>query len=364
MKKIIAIFLSFFIFTSFMYAQEIIENPAKPVSKNASRVLKLQEVFRINDESGDFYFKMIENYGKLKVAPDGTFLISDVNQLLKFSPQGKFVKNLLKIGQGPGEASSSRYPHDISLTQDNIYLFDKYSRKIIHTDMDGIFIEEIKSGIEKSGPLYSFYGLSGDDFIFIHQENVRFNMKRAEFYDLEMSIFLVTRDKTEMNKILSFPMKTFGAPGFGMAWAPFEAVIESDSQQLYIYHTCEYRIVQVDLEEGRTIKSFNRRYPRVKHVMNEWEKESIKKYNAPKRKYENDIKRLFLNKGLLWIETSTKDAEKGHLIDVFYREGKYIDCFYLPISGSLKVVQDDSIFVVEKDEDKNLQIVKYEIIEK
>jgi hypothetical protein len=192
---------------------------------------------------------------------------------------------------------------------------------------------------------------------------VRYNMKSAEFYDLEMSIVLVSRDGTKIKKILIFPCKMFGAPGYCMEWAPFEAVIEPDSQELYVYHTCEYRIVQADLKEGRTIKSFNRRYPRVKHVMKEWEKESIKKHNAPKRKYENDIKKLFINKGLLWIETSTKDAEKGYLIDVFDREGRYIDCFYLPISGSLKVVQDDSIFVVEKDEHENLQIVKYKIID-
>jgi hypothetical protein len=188
-------------------------------------------------------------------------------------------------------------------------------------------------------------------------------MKRAELYDLEMSIFLVSRDKTEMNKILSFPMKTFGAPGFGMEWAPFEAVTNPSNQELFVYHTCEYRIVKVDLKDGRTVKSFFRNYPRVKHVLTARAKELIKKYNAPKRKYENDIKRLFFNKGHLWIETSLKDAEKGYLIDVFNREGVYVDCFYLPISGTLKAVRNDSVFVVEKDEDENLQIVKYEIIE-
>lgn len=362
MKKLISILLFFFIFTSVIYVQEIIENPEKPSNKNALRVINLKEVFRINDRSGDFYFKMIENLGNLKVAPDGTFLISDVNQLLKFSPQGKLVKNLLKIGEGPGEMPSRRYPHDIYLTQNDIYLYDGNRRKIVHTDMQGTLIEEIKLEVEGAGPLYSFYGLSGDEFIFIHQENVRFNMKSAEFYDLEMSIILISRDGTKMNKILIFPTKMFGAPGYGMGWAPFEAVIDLNNQQIFVYHTCEYRIVQADLEEGRTIKSFNRRYPRVKHVTKEWEKERIKKYNAPKRIYENDIKRLFLNKGLLWIETSTKDAEKGHLIDVFDREGRYIDCFYLPIIGLLKAVRDDSIFVVEKDADENLQIVKYEIV--
>ena len=363
MKRSALIFTFLLVFSSMNLTQEIIENQEKPLSKNASRVIKLQEVFRIKDESGNFYFKSIESYGNLKVAPDGTFLISEENQLLKFSPQGKFVKNLLRTGQGPGEMSSSRYPHDIYLTQNDIYLYDSSPRKIVHTDLDGNLIEEIKLEVEGAGPLYSFYGLSGDEFIFIHQENVKFNMKSAEFYDLEMSIVLVSRDGMKMNKILIFPTKTFGAPGFGMEWAPFEAVIDPDSQQLYVYHTCEYRIVQADLKEGRTVKSFYRRYPRVKHVMKAWEEERIKKFKAPKRKYENDIKGLFLHKGLLWVKTSTQDAKKGYLIDVFDREGNYIDCFYLSIRGSLKAVGDDSIFAVEKDEDENLQIVKYKIID-
>lgn len=363
MKRFALIFTFLIVLSSLNLTQETIENQEKPLNKNAFRVIKLQELFRIKDESGDFYFKSIENYGKLKVAPDGTFFISDENQLLKFSPQGKFVKNLLRIGQGPGEMWSSRYPHGIYLTQNDIYLYDKSARKIVHTDLDGSLIEEIKLEIEGAGPLYSLYGLSGNDFIFIHQENVRFNVKSAGFYDLEMSIVLVSRDGTKMNKILIFPRKMFGAPSFGMEWAPFEAAIDPDSQQLYVYHTCEYRIVQADLKEGRIVKSFYRKYPRISHVMKEWEEERTKKYNAPKRKYENDIKDFFIHKGLLWVKTSAQDAKKGYLIDVFDKEGRYIDCFYLPIPGSIKAVGDDSIFAAEKDEDENLQIVKYKIMD-
>jgi hypothetical protein len=106
MKRSALIFTFLLVFSSMNLTQEIIENQEKPLSKNASRVIKLQEVFRIKDESGNFYFKSIESYGNLKVAPDGTFLISEENQLLKFSPQGKFVKNLLRTGQGPSEMSS------------------------------------------------------------------------------------------------------------------------------------------------------------------------------------------------------------------------------------------------------------------
>lgn len=51
------------------------------------------------------------------------------------------------------------------------------------------------------------------------------------------------------------------------------------------------------------------------------------------------------------------------LIDVFINEGKYIYNFYLDLNGSLKATYVDSIFVKEKDEEENLQIVEYKIIE-
>ncbi|MGB2763397.1 MAG: hypothetical protein WBC20_03200, partial [Candidatus Aminicenantaceae bacterium] len=82
MKRPELIFAFLFIFSSVIFAQEIIKNPEKPSSKKAGRILKLEEVFRITDESGDFYFRYP---GDLKVAPDGTIFIADEDQFLKFS---------------------------------------------------------------------------------------------------------------------------------------------------------------------------------------------------------------------------------------------------------------------------------------
>jgi len=362
MKKHVTL-LSLIILSSLSFAQEIIENDNNPLSKEAGRELKLQEVFRIKDESGDFYFKMIGYFGNIRVAQDGTFLVSDENQLLKFSPQGKFVKNLIKTGQGPGEMSSRRYPHNFYLNQNGIYLFDSSARKIVHTDLDGNLKKETKLEFEGVSPLYSFHGTSGDEFVFVHQENIRFNLKTTGLYDLEMSIVLVSQDGKEANKIFSFPRKTFGAPSFGMEWAPFEFIMLNDFQEFFVYYTCEYQITHADLKECRILKTINRKYPRIKHVVSEREKEQIKKYNAPKRKYENDITSLFFNKGHLWVKTSTIDDKKRILIELFDKEGKYIDCFYLSIPDSIKAVWDNYIFTIEKDIDENLQIVKYKIIE-
>ena len=56
--RIISFLLVFsFILIFPLWTQQVIENPEKPLAKNAGRVLKLQEIWRITDNSSEFYFK-------------------------------------------------------------------------------------------------------------------------------------------------------------------------------------------------------------------------------------------------------------------------------------------------------------------
>ncbi len=93
MGKIVFRLLLFLIITSVIFAQEIIENPEKPLSKNVGRVLKIKEVMSIVDEPAKFYFR---GPGDIKIAMDGSIFVSDYRgyNFLKFSPDGEFIKNL------------------------------------------------------------------------------------------------------------------------------------------------------------------------------------------------------------------------------------------------------------------------------
>ena len=157
-------------------------------------------------------------------------------------------------------------------------------------------------------------------------------------------------------------MQQFLGKNYGKSWASFYAIISEDNNRLYISHTCEYRIDVLDIKKGEVIRSFNRKYPRIKYkIKSPREEEFDKKYNAPKKKFEDDISDIYLCKDLLWVKTSTKDKKKGDMFDVFNDEGQYIDNFYLNLKGSLIAVHEDSIFVLETDEDENFQIVKYKV---
>ena len=97
MKRAAFFILAFFSFILELPAQTIIENQDKPLSKNAGRTLQLNETWRITDESGQFYFKYP---GDLKISSDGYIFYADENELLKFSPDGKFIKNLYQKRTG------------------------------------------------------------------------------------------------------------------------------------------------------------------------------------------------------------------------------------------------------------------------
>lgn len=350
------LFFASFIFICVSFSQTVIENPEKPLSKNAGRVLKLKEVLRITDESGDYYFKGM--YPRdLKVAYDGSIFFRDEEQILKFSPEGKFIINFFKKGQGPGEISGWNYP--FALYKDDIYIYDSTLRKIIHFDKDGELIEEFSFKLED---YRNFYGVLDGSFIFIKYIYPPGEERKPRLHDIKHIIFLVSNDGKVKKESSVLPVKQFLGQNYGKSWAPFDTVISEDNKRLYIYHTCEYRIDVLDIKKGEVIRSFNRKYPRIKYTIKyPGEEEFDKKYNAPKKKFEDDISDIYLCKGLLWIKTSTKDENKGDLFDVFNEGGQYIDNFYLNLKGTLIAVHGDSIFVLETDEDENFQIVKYEV---
>jgi hypothetical protein len=89
----------------------------------------------------------------------------------------------------------------------------------------------------------------------------------------------------------------------------------------------------------------------------------IQRYDAPKKKYENDIAGLLFNKGHLWVETSTKDQIKGALYDVFDLEGRFVDSFFVDIKGQIIRLDGDSLFVSGPDETDLPVLVKYRIAE-
>jgi hypothetical protein len=339
--------------TAAVYSQEFIKNSRKPLNPKAGRLLKLDKIFEIRDESGDFYFK---GPSRFHVNSQGYLFVMDKDQMLKFSPEGKFIKNLYKKGQGPGEISTRYQMVSYFIFNDELYLYDGV-KKIMHMDGEGNLIHEIK---QTAGRFYKLIGKSENGFYLTHQTPLV--RGKTGFEEINNQVHLVSLDGGTAEKIVEFPSKIYRGKNFGMDWDRYSHVFNQNDESLYVTHTCEYNIVRAGLSQRKKQISFNRKYSRVKYVMPEYMKSFYEEYNPPKKKYENDILGLFICKNKLWVKTSKVDKNRGILFDVFDSQGRYVDNFFLKISGNLMLIDGEYIFVTERNVEENILIKKFKIL--
>ena len=156
-------------------------------------------------------------------------------------------------------------------------------------------------------------------------------------------------------------MRQFLHPNIAQTLAGSATILSEDGKACFISDPDEYMVSVLDLEKLEFIRKFTRDYRRVKRPKRKTpSRPSIK---IPEREYEKDIVYLYNFKGDLWVETSTGDEKKGTLFDVFDRDGRYIDCFWLDVGESLITTHGDHLFVREQDEDGNICVVKYRVLE-
>lgn len=352
MKKMIILFTSLMVLTFFLPSQEIIQNPKKPLNLNAGRILEVEEMFRITDESGEFFFKWASD---LQIADDGSIFLTDENQFLKFTSDGKYIKNIFKKGQGPGEIQSPWYYYH--LQDENIFIYDPMNTKIIFMDQEGKLIEEFRL----TERYVQFIGLWKDNFILTKYIWPDMEEPTGKVFDIPGKILFISKEGDIINECSGILWKIFLHPNLGTRIPLLATRISEDGKACFISDPDEYMVSVLDLEKLEFIRKFKRDYPRVKRPKRKTPSRSSIK--IPEIKYENDIVYLYNFKGNLWVETSTDDDKKGTLYDVFNRVGQYIDSFWLDKGESLITTYGDYLFVREQDEDGNISIVKYRVLE-
>lgn len=92
---------------------------------------------------------------------------------------------------------------------------------------------------------------------------------------------------------------------------------------------------------------------KVPHEEGRREADSRKKNGYPKIEYETDVWGLYPVGKKIWVATSAVDKAKGRLIDVFDRDGRFIDTFFLGSRGSLMAVGEGFIICQETKRRRN-----------
>jgi hypothetical protein len=361
MKKTIAFFPIFFLLAAAALAQRVIESSARPASPRAGRVIDLREVARISDQTGKFFFR--ETWD-IKAGNDGSLFVLEPSALYEFDPAGKFVRNHYRKGEGPGEFSAGIT--DFFLGNGEIVLFSSNVRKIVRLKRDGTRIEDIRpTGFSATGLLGIHEGRS---FV-LAREPGKYERKTGVFKD-PLTIRVVDSQGRETGPgripmvfpfTVAFHVSGRGSSSIGISRL-LTAADAGRTRFVYLSHSPEYSVKRLDLEKPEDVVEIKHPYKRVPMKLS-------REVPYPVPEYHNDICRLLVHEGRLWVVTSTIDKTKGILVDVFDEAGRYEDAFYLPLKGILTkdrftdyvllAISGSLLYAVEVDEEGTLSIAKY-----
>lgn len=348
----------------------VIKNPAKPISSNHGRAIIAKKAITITDEDKGYYFKKPYN---IKIAPNGSIFVMDKDQLLKFTPAGKFVKNLFKKGQGPNElVNISNY---LILEDNSVIIHNIAPNKILHLDAKDNPLSETRLPFEKYIDLFH---VDKDNYYFLGVSSPVDKAHQPKVIEINRLLLAVTKHDYSIKKKFALLQKSY----------MFKTSSVSALVKLHYLLSChlrdnlfffssshEYGIKLIDLDSKTFIREFNREYERVE--VTEETKEFVlsggfviegKSYETPIPKYLDDIQSLHVANQKLLVFTSTVDKQKGVLVDVFNEQGKYIDCFFLKFPGkglhydlihSKMAIANGAVYLIEKDEQDNWIISKY-----
>lgn len=345
---------------------KIVHNPEEPTSKNAGRVIPLTEELRITDDQKDFYFKWPR---KIKIAPDGSLFILDEDQLLRFDQNGRFIANLFKKGQGPGELENIV---NYLFSGDEIIVLQSRPNKIVRMDMSGKLISEFRPQTMVSELIARFE----DKLIAAHSSFPKLEKagEEPEIIDIKWNLKKVTEDGKVESTDIDFPVKWYAQRLEKAIIANYIVDFTAKpflNRFLVIHHTQDYRLNLFDLESHKVDRTFMREYERVRYKPDDTGREEAGSGSytlKPPVEHHNDIQKIFIQNDTIWAMTSTVVESKGILVDVFNRNGEYTDNFYLPIHHQTDLeglsrhpitISGDSLFMVEYDTDDIPSLVKY-----
>lgn len=370
-----------------VFGFKIIENPIQPSSKNPGRILKLKKVAVAHDNAGGFIFKSPHN---IIGTQNGAFFLIENGQVLKFSNDGKFVKTVVKKGEGPGEAS---FLHQIYKSGEELIVNTGFMRKLMVFDFEGNQKAEYKESnkfIRKIGPLeysetnFRIMANRNDGSLIVLKYSIIDNPSPKSIYIKKEPVFLLSNKNEWIGKLFEIPIKcVLIKHEWGKQLLPLLSVIHaSDSHYLYFSNTERYEIKKYNIDSNKIEAVWKRPYKPVlmpdeligkldcAGVVETGDRKGKKKiYRVPQRKDLIDIHRLFIVDSRLWVMTTTFNENKGTLFDIYNKEGEYIDNFYLSFPQGLQIyalyleIIDDHLFIREIDEEDNYIIVKYKIIE-
>ncbi|MGA2533539.1 MAG: hypothetical protein ABSG19_10940 [Candidatus Aminicenantales bacterium] len=350
--------------------QTQIENPKRLLSKNAGRVIHLDEVLRIRDDGKTAIFRTPQ---QLHTGKDGSLFFMDFAEgarLYRYGPEGKLLFKILKSGQGPGECNiQSGY----FFADDIIRVTAWIPPKIMDFGPDGRYLRESK--IEEDTHGLWFVAAADGKIYGIRDELFSTSaFKSGGVFSIPNSVYEISPDFRTWKKLYEFPVRMAIKRARAIRLDMIDAAIRGST--LYVLHTAEYGVVKFNLRAARVEQLITRVYDRVKGVSAKGADPDpeARGIDTPTDPYIFDINEIHAVGENLWVFTSTmKPDGDDQQVDVFDAAGRFIDNFFLhfPADGrnhriarrKSLITDDGYIYVPDQEEDGLVTIGKYKIRE-
>jgi len=345
-------FLIIFLLPFLSYTRDTAEDPNKPSNKNEVRKVSLQEVMRFSDvPEKEIYFKYPV---AIKLDDNGNIYIKDSPHILKFGPDGKFLVRMIKEGQGPGEMPDGFVGSltDFIIVKNKVIAFSSY--KALWFNEKGEFQEEKRLPTS----LFSNFIVT-PDLNYYALERIRprrDELQKVGPYKYPLYLWRFSPDFKEKELIYKWEISgniyrdgdyTFPTPHYFLI----------DSEILIINLTDEYGFLSFDLKNSKIVKTFARKYKRIKFPRGRFYMPAISSFHYVKPK--------------LWVVTSTKDENKNLLTHSWDLKTGEADEFYLKFPksenykargfGSRIAIVSGFMFSIEQNSEGYYNIVKYRI---
>jgi len=346
-------FLTILFLPFLSYTRDITENSNRQSNQNEVRKVNLQEVMRFTDvPEKEIYFKYPF---AIKLDDDGNIYIQDRPHILKFGPDGKFLVKMIKEGQGPGELPDGNFGSliDFIIAKNKVIAFSSY--KALWFNEKGEFQEE------KRLPTSLFTNfIVTPDLNYYALERIRprrDELQKVGPYKYPMYLWRFSPDFKEKELIYKWELSgNIYADGNYSFPTPRYFLI--DSEILIINLTDEYGFFSFDLKKRKIVKTFTRKYKRIKS-------------RAGGISYRYDISSFHYVKPKLWVVTSTKDENRNLLTHSWDLKTGDMEEFYLkfPKSENYKArgewnriaIANGFMFSIEQNSEGFYNIVKYRI---
>ena len=289
-------------------------------------VVSLKEKFTIQDKPELFYFKF-SRY--LVVDKKGYICVKDYDQLLLFSPEGEFIKNIFKKGQGPGEMSDicGIYPE-----QEKIIAFNRAPSKLLKFNYSGKF--ESESSILLNLIKANFLTFYNNRFYFFI-ESYR-NIEGEATLNTKVRLFSIDEEgENSRDENIYFNKKYFLSRNIVLN-INFIQIARKNNNSFYISNNGNYEVKLLDLQKKELSILIKKDYKKVK-IKKSWRKILNPGQNSRLyiRKTIDDIQRIWIYNDKIWLLTSTFIEKKNLIkVDVYSMKGKYGGSFYLRMSDN------------------------------